>query len=71
MHLSSNYAHLCTISVLLIEMVVNRSIYNRKTIINMKFQKSMDVLFIYIQLKLSVIASCDVLFRPEVYCRIQ
>ena len=58
----------------LIEISVNRLIYNRKTIIDLKFQKSVTFngcsvhLF---NLNSNVIASCDVLFRPKVHCRKQ
>ena len=52
--------------------IVNQSIYNRKTIIDMKIQKSVTIngCSIYLSNKNPcLIASCDVLFRPEVHCR--
>ena len=55
----------------LIEISVNRSIYNRKTIIDMKFKKSVTFNRCSVHLfnkNSSVIASCDVLFRREVHC---
>ena len=53
-----------------IEISVNRSIYKRKTIIDMKIQKSVTFnecsVYLFNQ-NPSVIALCDVLFRQEVH----
>ena len=54
-----------------IEISVNQSIYNRKAIIDMKIQTSVTFNGCSVRIfnqNLSVIASCDVLFRPEVPC---
>ena len=56
------------------EISVNWLIYKRKTIINMKIKKlvTFNGCSVYLfNLNPSVIASCDVLFRPEVHCREQ
>ena len=58
----------------LIEISVNRSIYNRKMIIDMKFKKLVTFNGCSVHLfnkNSSVIALGDVLFRPEVHCRKQ
>ena len=57
---------------MIIEISVNPSIYKRKTIIDMKIQKLVTFYgcSVYLfNLNPSVIASGDVLFRPEVHCR--
>ena len=56
----------------LIEILVNRSIYKRKMIIDMKIKKTVTFngcsIYLFNQ-NPCIIASCDVLLRPEINCR--